>query len=416
MIMIPPPAMAAARGRPDHPAVVMGSESLTWRELAHRASCWATRLVERAVKPGDVVTLENAVNLDWIARFHAIGLAGAIAAPRLEGTWAHGSQPADAPLAERDWPIDEPRLSLLTSGSGGQQKTVELTTAQLVFSAMGSAARLGHHTDDRWLACLPFHHVGGLSILLRTAWLQTTAVITPRFDAIEVSKLIDEVTMVSLVPAMLARILDQRRTRFSEKLRVILLGGDKAPDELVLRARNMGAPIVLTWGMTEAASQVATGETKLMPMPFARVSISRDALVVEGPIAPNGRLVTSDRGKIGPDCAVTIDGRRDLVFVSGGENVDPVRIEQVLVTHPAIAEALVVGLPDPVLGKRAGMVLVAKNAENLPDLAAIRAFLAIQLAPAERPSRLIWSSEIPRGPAGKPSRERARALLSKEES
>ncbi len=330
---------------------------------------------------------------------------------------------AAAPLPERDWPLDEPRASILTSGSTGQPRAIVLTTAQLLFSALGSAARLGHHLDDRWLLCLPTHHVGGLSILFRTAWLATTALVEPRFDAPHVAARIDDATLVSLVPTMLARVLDARGERpFAPHLRAILLGGDRAPPALVERARALGAPLALTWGMSETASQIATLSPAELgawreglagpPLPVARVTTDESgALVVEGPLAPGGRLVTTDRGEVRADGAVEVHGRRDLVFISGGENVDPQRVEAALRTHPAIADALVVGLPDAAHGQRAAAALVARPGVPRPSLPDIRDHLAPRLARAERPVRVAWTDALPLGTSGKPSRERARALL-----
>src|SRR5690606_4255140 len=109
-------------------------------------------------------------------------------------------------------------------------------------------------------ACLPLNHVGGLSILYRCAWYATTVELHPRFDADAVSRSIDDgASLVSLVPTMLERVLDARRDRpFPPRLRAILLGGARTPEALVSRCRAIGAPVSLTWGMTEAASQVAT--------------------------------------------------------------------------------------------------------------------------------------------------------------
>lgn len=444
---IPPPLAAAARARPHHVALVTPAGAVDYRTLYARASRAAAVLVERGHRAGDTLALVGAPDEAWAVAFHAIGLLGAVVAPIdasaaepavAEAVARHGAVArvsADAlareaeasgeALPERAWPLDEVRVAVLTSGTTGEPRPVRLTVSQLVFSAMGSAVRLGHHLDDRWLCCLPTHHVGGLSILLRTAWLSTTCVLEPRFEARRVAELLDsgDISQVSLVPAMLTRVLAERpRRAFPARLRTILLGGDRTPAALVDEARALGLPLVPTWGMSETASQLATYDPTALaawtpgdagpPLPFVRVSVQPDgALCAEGPVAPGGRLITADRGHLDDEGHVHVSGRRDLVFISGGENVDPERVEAVLRTHPAVAEALVVGLPDAVLGQRTAAVLVPRPGVTPPPLTALREALATRLGRAERPSHIAWAGALPAGPTGKPSRERTRVLL-----
>lgn len=443
---LPPPLAAAARARPRHVALVTPAGAVDYQTLYARAARAASVLAARGHRPGDTLALVGTPDEAWAVAFHAIGLLGAVVAPidataaepaiaeavarhgaaaRVDAAELSAAAAAAAPLPERDWPLDEVRVAVLTSGTTGEPRPVRLTVAQLVFSAMGSAARLGHHLDDRWLCCLPTHHVGGLSILLRTAWLATTCVLEPRFEARRVAELLDggELSQVSLVPAMLTRVLAERpRRAFPPRLRTILLGGDRTPPALVDEARALGLPLVPTWGMSETASQLATYDPTALaawtpgdagpPLPFVRVAVEPSgALCAEGPVAPGGRLITADRGHLDDDGHVHVGGRRDLVFISGGENVDPERVEAVLRAHPAVADALVVGLPDTVLGQRTAAVLVPRPGVAPPPLADLRESLASRLARAERPSHIAWASALPAGPTGKPSRERTRVLL-----
>src|SRR5690606_34260610 len=141
--------------------------------------------------------------------FHALGWLGAEVAPlpdrpgperdRVERAVAAAfvvdapPKACDAPPpAERFWPLDEARLVICSSGSTGTPKPIALTTAQLVFSAFGSATRLGLDPADRWLCCLPLHHVGGLSVIIRSVLYGTTAIVHPRFDVAAVSRAIDD--------------------------------------------------------------------------------------------------------------------------------------------------------------------------------------------------------------------------------
>ena len=137
-------------------------------------------------------------------------------------------------------PVDAPYLRLTTTGTTGTPKRVDLTEQQIAFSADASAKRLGFSGEDRWLCCLPLHHIAGLSILFRTARMGATTVLHPNFDPHRVSKSIDEdnIQLVSLVPTMLKRILDVREGRpFPASLRVILLGGAPCPPSFSFSSR-----------------------------------------------------------------------------------------------------------------------------------------------------------------------------------
>ncbi len=313
-----------------------------------------------------------------------------------------------------------------------------LTTAQVIFSALGSAVRLGHDPADRWLCCLPLHHVGGLSVLLRAAVLGITVELHEGFDAGRVAAALDsgEVSLVSLVPTMLTRVLDAREERpFPASLRVILLGGGPADDALLARCRRLDAPVALTWGMTEAASQIATGEVGDLapgggvgaPHPFSRVTAGADGrLLVSGPIVPGGGLATQDAGEVDARGRVHVHGRLDAAILSGGELLDPREIEAALRRHPGIAEALVVALPDPRWGQRPGALLVpaaGPAAAGSPDgtaaptgadalsAGALREWLGDHLARHKAPDRVWRVAAVPTTALGKPSREAARALL-----
>jgi len=226
------------------------------------------------------------------------------------------------------------------------------------------------------------------------------------------------------VPAMLSSILDARgATPFPPRLRAILLGGDRAPPELVERASALSMPLALTWGMTETASQVATlldaagfqGTEAGPPLAFARVSTDAEGgLVVEGPIAPGGRLETRDRGRVRPDGQVEVHGRRDLVFITGGENVDPAAVERALLTHASVEDALVLALSDPRLGTVPAALLVARGGDR-PTAEDLARDLAPLIPRHERPRRIAWVEAIPRSATGKISRDAARRLFLEEE-
>ncbi|MDP6946846.1 MAG: class I adenylate-forming enzyme family protein, partial [Myxococcota bacterium] len=352
-----------------------------------RTASW---LASAGVGVGDVVALHAPVDLNWWVAFHGIAWLGAVPAPldpyrtpgaglarqldtlrptlvlsatSIAGPWRCVRMPGsvDAPPCEpASWPLGAPRLVVLTSGTTGEPKVVSLSALQLVLSAFGSASRLGHEPSDRWLCVLPLHHIGGLSIALRAAWLGVTVVLHPRFDAPEVAARLDsgDVTMVSLVPSMLTAILDAReQVPFHPRLRVVLLGGAATTPALLARCQSLSVPVARTWGMTEAASQVATAPpgdwAPGMPqLPFAEVTVLGGVLHVAGPLVGGGVMATGDLGHVDACGRVHVSGRRDAVIITGGEKVPAALIEAALDEHPAVAEACVVGLPDRRWGHR----------------------------------------------------------------
>lgn len=450
---IPNPLQSAALARPDHPALLVAggrawSYAALLRAVQARAAAWAAAGVEPLMR----VALRADLSERFVIDLHALGMLGAVALPyapldppealraslaaREAQALLHASPPGPldelglrtlalptmaevcacfggdparqaAPLGEeRFWALDEPRAILTTSGTTGDPKPVVLTTGQLVFSAFGSAARLGHALDDRWLCCLPLHHVGGLSILLRCAWGATTVALHRRFDPAAVARALDEgeVTLASLVPEMLRRVLDLRPAKpFHPAVRAVLLGGAPASEALLERCRALQLPVSLTWGMSETASQVCTRapgdfsepvQDVGAPLAFARVSSDEHGrLSVRGPIAPGSRLETSDRGALTDEGRVRVWGRADDALISGGENIDPAEIEAVLLRHPLVREAVVFGVPDARWGQRPVALVV--GGEGL-EAGGQRPPGPLSLLEAENKNLGVWGTVSPR--------------------
>lgn len=421
---LPHPLEAHIAARPGHPALVVDGVALDYAGLRRAIARRAGGLAAAGIRAGDTVALTGAVDRDWIVTFHALGWLGAAAAPLNPQATAGEHVRAVAAIAPdhvvaAPWPdadpvpsvdaaLDAVRLVVATSGSTGAPRAVRLTVGQIVFSAFGSALRLGHDPADRWLGCLPPHHVGGASVLLRCLTYGTTAEVALPFDARAVAGRLDggAVTQVSLTPPLLAQVLDARPARpFPAALRVVLVGGGPLDPALHARARALGVPVAPTWGLTETASQVCTaapgegGPDVGAPLPFARVR-SNDAgrLVVEGPLAPGGRLVTGDRGRIDADGRVTVDGRADGLIISGGVNLDPAEIAAALEAHPAVRAAAVVGVPDRRWGSRPTALVVADGSVDAP---ALRAHVRARLTRYKVPDRIVFSDALPRTALGK---------------
>jgi len=291
-----------------------------------------------------------------------------------------------------------------TSGSTGVGTPVALTYANWLWSALGSSVSLGHPRDGRWLCALSLGHVGGLSVLLRAVIGATTVILHERF---KMQVVLEELarpegpTAVSLVPTTLQRLLDAGLER-PPALRTALLGGAPAPAALLDRARDAGVPVVTTYGLTEACSQVATGGA---PLFCTRVRIADDGeILVSGPTVapaaagPDGWLHTGDLGELMPDGTLRVTGRAADTIVTGGENVAPTEVEAVLERHPAVEEAAVHGRPDPEWGEAvvATVVLRAPATE-----AQLIAHCSAHLAPYQAPKAVTFADVLPRTPSGK---------------
>jgi len=257
-------------------------------------------------------------------------------------------------------------LVVFTSGSSGPPKGVRLTSANLVAAAGASAAHLGHGEDDRWLLAMPLHHVGGLSILVRQIYTGGSVTMLPGFEPVAFAAAMrGEVTMVSVVPTMLRRLVPLGPF---QGLRAVLVGGGPIPEGLLEDAAAVGLPVLPSYGMTETFGQVATLrpgsnlDQRAHPLPGVDLRIESDGrIAVRGEQVSPGYLgepdrkdawfVTSDLGAI-DDGALRVLGRADTVVVTGGENVNPEHVEAVLREHEGILDVCVVGIDDEEWGQR----------------------------------------------------------------
>jgi O-succinylbenzoic acid--CoA ligase len=325
---------------------------------------------------------------------------------------------------------------IFTSGTSGVPKGVVLTHASHAASATASAARLGTTRDDRWLVCMPLCHVGGLGVLYRSVRTGFTVVLHEGFDAAAVVRtLADEgITMISLVPTMLARLLDALgAARVPATLRCALIGGGPLPAPVLERALAAGMAVVQTYGLTEAASHVTTDvpgtpcEAGVVgtPLPGIEVDVvdpdpeGIGEIRVRGPVVMDryldqagltertlheGWLHTGDVGRFEGDGCLRLVGRRSDLVVTGGENVHPTEVEAVLLGHPGVAEAAVYAAPDDEWGERIEAKIVA-SPDGI-DLAALGSWCAAQLAGFKVPKAFHVVPELPRTASGKLRRDR----------
>jgi O-succinylbenzoic acid--CoA ligase len=392
----------ATSKNPDRVALESASVSWTYAQLLARAT---DRARELGIRPREPVGLVQADGTEFAVALHACLLTGAVAVPIDPRLSPEERASREVPAGAR--PLDGVATVMHTSGTTAAPKRVELTYDNWDANALGSAVALGLDPDERWLCAMPLAHVGGLSILIRSVIYATTVSLHDRFETGAVlSELMDparRITIVSLVPTMLARLLDAGLER-PPTLRWALLGGGPIPAPLLHRAAAAGVPVAPTYGMTEACSQIATFG---LPLPGAELRLARDGeVLVRGPmVAPgavdrDGWLHTGDLGAFDARGRLTIAGRKADTIVSGGENVAPAEVEAVLLEYEAIADAGVFGRADPEWGESVVAAVVMRDGAAL-DAEQLRAHCAARLARFKVPKAFEVVDRLPRTESGK---------------
>lgn len=304
------------------------------------------------------------------------------------------------------------RLVMATSGTSGEPKLVELTEQGLTAALAASAGRIGSRAGDPWLCCIPVAHMGGMLVLLRGVVQGARVQVRPGFDVegfAEASR--GGARFASLVPTALRRLLEA-----GVDLRgfgAILIGGARTDSALLERARDAGAPVVRTYGMTETCGGCVYDG---VPLDGAEVRVEADG-ADEGPIFlrtpammrgyrfdarataeaidAEGWFHTRDVGTF-RDGRLRVHGRADDAIVTGGDKVWPSRVEDVIRELPGVADVVVTGRPDPEWGERVVAVVVAADRRTPPSLDAVRAHVAANMAPYAAPKELEIVEEIER--------------------
>ncbi len=300
-------------------------------------------------------------------------------------------------------------LVVATSGTTGLPKGVVLTHAAVAASAHATSAAIGVRPgSDRWLACLPLAHIGGLSVVTRALVTGTALEVHPGFDPVRVIEAADRgASRVSLVTRALAQIP-------ADRFETIVIGGAAPPPD---RPAN----VVATYGMTETGSGVVYERT-----PIAGVDIRIDEsgeIWLAGPMLlrsyrdgtdpkVDGWFPTGDLGEWGADGGLVVEGRRGDVIVTGGEKVWPERGEALLARTLGLVDVALVGRPHPEWGAEVVALVAGTNADDVPDLGRLRDAIRAELPVWYAPRRVVTVESLPRTALGKLRRRELAAIAS----
>jgi o-succinylbenzoate---CoA ligase len=473
---------------PERIAVYDGQGKKTFMELHESAMKRARQLANTGVRKGDIVAVFMKNSVAMIELIHALHYIGAIVllqntrltshelawqlkdsgavcviaddelADRIEGNIRVITMSELSALPEADvefqqyYHFDDIATIMYTSGTTGKPKGVLQTYGNHWWSAIGSALNLGLHENDCWLAAVPFFHISGLSIMMRSVIYGMSMYVMHAFDAKKANDLIigGKVTIMSVVSAMLQKMIaDLGERRYPGTFRCMLLGGGPAPKPLLEVCKAKEIPVYQTYGMTETASQIATlapeySLTKLgsagKPLFPAQLRIEKDGqvarpyepgeIVVKGPNVTKGYLhrpdatakairdgwfYTGDIGYIDEDGFLYVLDRRSDLIISGGENVYPAEIEAVLLSHEAVEEAGVTGIDDETWGQVPCAFVKRKSGYSV-TVEQLKQFCQAHLAKYKIPKQIYFVDELPRNASQKLLRHQLKQLIPNNEN
>lgn len=463
-----PPASSLAAWGSDPSALIFEGEETNYRDLSQRAQACAAMLTGRGVRPGDPAAVFSPSPFTTSLLIYATLYLGVTIFP-LDPCMAEGRRnrllaqagcrwvlsdveldglPDGMETIRIDFPVTvesvlkpndnggEAQLIIATSGSEGEPKGVMLSGGNIAASLAASRSRLGLDPGDLWLNCLPMFHVGGVMIAYRCLDAGAGMLLHSGFDADKVwSDLHDyPVTHISLVPAMLARLLDLSADASPpERLQVVLIGGGHIAPGLAARAHAAGWPLCVSYGMSESCSQCATdcGEgaglaSGLVGLPLEGFEISlseqgrimlRGTAVMIGYTNPDrslglglsdtGWFTTGDLGEVDAEGRLRVLGRADDLLISGGKTIHPGEVEDLMIACPGVGEVAISARPDQTWGD----LLVALYTGDAP-VDEIEAWCRENLPPTLRPRVFMRVEGLPRKGMGKLDRNGLRAMAS----
>ena len=327
------------------------------------------------------------------------------------------------PRARLGSPGAEPNVIVFTSGSTGKPKAAVLSMGNVLTAAQWANVNMPLGAGDGWLLSLGIHHVAGLGILFRCWAAGAAAVLASSGVSLAQAIMNTRVTHLSLVPTQLHRLMnDDACIQRLGAMKGILLGGAPAPERLIRRAFDAGLPIHTSYGMTETCAQICATPpgasldmllTSGRPLGPHAVRISPEGEIEVGgptrflgywkegglvePFTHDGWLRTGDLGNLDEQGHLTITGRRDNMFIAGGENIQPEEVEAALCALRGVAQAVVVPAPHEAFGATPAAFVRMDNG-SAPDGTALRDALLDKLPKFKVPRHWFpWPDGLPQG-------------------
>ena len=309
---------------------------------------------------------------------------------------------------------------IFTSGSSGQSKAALHTFGNHYYSALGSNENISFTTGDRWLLSLPLYHVGGLAMFFRALVSGGALVISDSKESTSETIEKYKVTHVSLVATQLYRLLNENRNSIAlARLKAILLGGSAIPQSLIRQAVELNLPIYTSYGSTEMSSQITTTPPKAdveslltsgKLLNYRELKFSPDEeILVKGKTLFQGYVEkkslyrntsadnwfpTGDIGKFDAEGFLIVLGRKDNMFISGGENIQPEEIEKWLNQIENVVQAIVTKVEDKEFGWRP-VAFIEMSKDVSIDESVIQSYLRQHLAGFKIPDYFFpWPKKI----------------------
>ena len=450
---------------------IAGGATLTYADMDERSARAAGWLQSQGVSAGDRVVVQLPKSVDVVALYLGVLRLGAVYVPlntaytpaevdwfvadaepavvvRDAGTLVtalDGSRPLPG-IVERG--ADDLAALVYTSGTTGRPKGAMLTHGNLASNALTLKVAWAFETEDVLLHALPIFHVHGLMVALHTAMLSSCEVVfLERFGADEVLACLPTATVMMGVPTHYSRLMALDRFDAAACRRIRLLVSGSAPMTAALHravAERTGCEVLERYGMSEAlmiTSNPYDGPrvpgTVGFSLPDIEVRVCAEdgrpvagqagMVQVRGPnVGPgywrrpeatgesrtaDGWFVTGDVGRLDREGRLTLEGRASDMIISGGLNVYPIEIEQVLDAHPAVVESALVGLEHPDLGEAIVAFVVAgpDDAGDWDELASALAHTLEDVARFKHPKRYVFVEGLPRNAMGKVVKAELRA-------
>lgn len=455
---------------PDSTAVIYNDKKISYGELNSLVKRTALFLYEKGIQENDITVLLSGNRLEFIVAVLALWEIGAVPVPL-------NTKLLDKDLNEQikflnsgfiikskefrnvsttgksilirltELPDNEEKTSqinfsenktaliLFTSGSSGKPKAVMLSFENLIQSAVIGNKVLNQTSKDKWLASLPFYHIGGFSIIFRVLMFGTSIIIPDSLSNDNLSESIkkNKPALISLVTTQLKNFIDKDFTPPIE-LRTVLLGGGFSDKNLILKAIDKGWMIAKVYGSTETSSLISfmnPDEVKKKPeasgkaIPPNKIIITDEGgIAIQSPavmkgyfnndetagVIKDGYYFTGDIGYLDDEGYLFVEAKRNNLIISGGENINPFEVENFILTHSEIKEACVIGIDSEEWGQIVSAAVVLKEGEALSEKK-LRDFLRDKLPSFKIPKKIKFVNQLPKSGLGKILRNKVKNLF-----